>query len=313
MALDFIAKNQLHNGIGVDVVNPTSYEDVLEQTHLDFEVEGRDVFTTDNNGAFLRVDGKKAIVNTKDESPLGIVSDHYMLVQNKDAFGFTKDIFDTNAISFTRGGVYKGGKATWLEAKVDGQFNIFGDNIDCYVLFMNHHDGLGSVRVLNMPTRTACQNVLNFRVAEASRVWSCRHRGTLANKMTDAQRVLLEGSEYMKAIAREAEVLNNIILTPKQIAEFVDRLFPIDNPKKPLTEKQIENQELRRTQLKLVYLDKDDLQNFNDTGYRFISAVVDYVNHVEGKKTKDGLLNRFINVANGNPLVDFAYDMVLRA
>ena len=58
---------------------------------------------------------------------------------------------------------------------------------------------------------------------------------------------------------------------------------------------------------------KEDLTDFSSNGYRFLSAVADYVDHVDGRKTKTAAINRYIGVANGNAIVDAAYNMIIMA
>ena len=309
MSLDFLEKEKLHTGFGEKIVNAKSYEDVLEQAGLNWTVEAHPAFA-DVNGKQIAIPGSKVIVRLEDEKPLGIVSDRYKIVQNVDAFDFTKSLFDGEDIEFVRGGSYKGGSSTWLETKITGKFSILGDDTDCYLIFKNSHDGTGSVICMIVPERIACSNALNFPLKNAARHWRCVHSGNPLEKINEAKEVLLAGSSYMNAIQREAEVLQSIKLSDTQVISFINRLFPITNE---MTDRTKENRNIKRAQLLEVFLSKDDLSNFGSTGFKFISAVADYVDHVSGKNTTNGSLNRFMNVAYGSPLVDTAYNMVLEA
>ena len=309
MALDFLTRTKLETGFGTDIVNATSYEDVLYQAGLDWTVEACKTYT-ELNGTSIEIPKTNTIVRVEDGQPLGIVSDKYKLVQNKDAFAFTELIFNTKNIQFVKGGVYKGGSATWLQAKLEGDYSILGDKAECSLVFFNSHNGKGSIRTLIFPYRLACANALNLPIKSAARNWRCVHTGDPNKKIKEAQEVLCAGSTYMEAIKREAEYLQQIKLTNAQIDNFTARLFPITDD---MTDRQKDNQMLRREQLIQVYVEKDDLQNFGPTGYKYISAVVDYIDHVEGKNTKTANVNRFISVACGNPFVDKAYDMVISA
>ena len=72
-------------------------------------------------------------------------------------------------VEFIRGGSYKGGKATWLEAKVTTEYSILGDKTECYLIFRNSHDGTGSVICMIVPTRIACSNALNLALKKCSK------------------------------------------------------------------------------------------------------------------------------------------------
>ena len=308
MSLDFLNKEKLHTGFGEEI-NATSYAEVLTQAGLNWTVDTHPLYT-EIDGKKIEVPNTNVVVRNEDQKPLGIVGDRYKIVNNADAFAFTESIFNSKEIEFIRGGSYKGGSSTWLEAKLTGKFSILGDDTDCYMIFMNSHDGTGSVKCMIVPFRVACSNALNIPIKNQARHWRCVHSGDPFKKIEEAREVLLAGSSYMDALKKECEMLNSIKLSDKQISQFIDRLFPI-NPK--MTDKRKENQELRRDQLRDVFYMKEDLTDFSSNGYRFLSAVADYVDHVEGRKTSTAAINRYIGVANGHALVDAAYEMILMA
>ena len=313
MVLDFLNKEKLHTGFGEEIVDAKSYNDVLVQAGLNWTVSSHDTFT-EFNGQSIKIPNTKTIVRTEDQKPLGIVSSKYKLLNNEDAFAFTEELLSGGHIQFIRGGSYKGGSATWLEGKLSGDYSVLGDKTDCYLVFMNSHDGTGSVRCMILPTRIACSNVLNISIRKASqahRSWRCTHAGDVLRKVDEARAVLMNGSKYMQAIQEEAERLNRIKLPDKVVVDFVNRLYPITDK---MSDRIKSNTELRRNELLTVYKEKDDLANLGNTGYRFVSAVADYVDHsVDLRNTTTSVMNRYITVAKGSPLVDKAYSMVLNA
>ena len=307
--LSFLDKEKLHTGFGEVIVNAKSYDDVLAQAGLNWTVSAHPVYT-EVNGKQIEVPGSNIIVREADEKPLGIVSDKYKIVNNADAFAFTESIFNSKEIEFIRGGSYRGGSSTWLEAKITGEYSILGDDVDCYLIFMNSHDGTGSVKCMIVPERIACSNALNIPLRDQSRHWRCVHSGDPMKKIDEAREILLAGSSYMNALNRECEMLQSIKISDSQVMHFINRLFPINDE---MSDKQKENQESRRGQLLSVFLSKEDLFEFGSTGYKFISAVADYADHNVGRNTKNSNINRYMYIANGSALVDQAYTMILTA
>lgn len=307
--LSFLDKEKLHTGFGEVITNATSYDDVLTQAGLNWTVCSRPLYTEINNKQVL-IPGVNSIVREEDEKPLGIVSDKYKIVNNVDAFAFTESIFNSKEIEFIRGGSYRGGSATWLEAKITGKYSILGDDVECYLIFMNTHDGSGSVKCMILPERIACSNALNIPLSDQSRHWRCVHSGDPMKKIDEASQILLAGSSYMEALNRECEVLQSIKLTSTMVDQFINRLFPIGDK---MTDRQKERIYSRRLQLSDVFYAKEDLTEFGSTGFKFISAVADFADHVEGKKTVNANINRFMGVAHGHALVDQAYNMVMMA
>ena len=306
--LDFLVKEKLHTGFGNIITDATSYDDVLVQAGLNWTVDTCPAYT-ELEGKKIKIPNARVVLRLDDEKPLGIVSSKYKIVNNEDAFSFTESIFNSKDIEFIRGGSYRGGSSTWLEAKLTGKYSVLGDDVDCYMLFLNAHDGTGSVKALIVPNRIACSNALNIPIKGQLRHWRCTHAGDISKKVDEARKVLLTGSSYMDALNKECEILQKITLTNKDITNMIHRLFPIT---KDMSDSVRDNQELNRIQLSEVFYLKNDLTHLGLTGYRFISAVADYIDHVECKRrTENGNINRFMQVSHGHPLVDKAYNMVI--
>lgn len=305
--LSFLDKEKLHTGFGEVISNAKSYDDVLVQAGLNWTVDTHPVYT-EINGKQIVVPNTNVVVRAEDEKPLGVVSDRYKIVNNADAFAFTEKLITDGSVEFIRGGSYKGGKATWLEAKVTTDYDILGDKTECYMIFKNTHDGTGSVICMLVPTRIVCSNALNFAIANAPRHWRCVHSGNPLERISEAQEVLLAGTNYMTALSSEAERLQKIKLTDEKVVQFVNRLYPIVDD---MSDRVKATREEYRADLLTVYREKDDLQNFGNTAYRFVSAVADYIDHADSKRnTATETENRFIRVSYGSSVVDRAYEMV---
>ncbi len=66
--------------------------------------------------------------------------------------------------------------------------------------------------------------------------------------------------------------------------------------------------------MKARYIDAPDLQDMGKNGYRFVNAVSDFATHAEPvRKTKNYRENLFLKTAEGNPLIDKAYQMAVSA
>lgn len=306
--LDFLEKEKLHTGFGNVIKDANSYDDVLRQAGLNWSVDTYPAYT-ELNGKKIEIPNTNVVVRLDDEKPLGMVSSKYKIVNNIDAFSFTESIFNSKEIEFIRGGSYRGGSSTWLESKLTGKYSILGDDTTCYMLFLNSHDGTGSVKALIVPNRVVCSNALNIPIKGQLRHWRCTHTGDISKKVEEARKVLLTGSSYMEALNKECEVLQKIKITSTDINNMIHRLFPITSD---MNESYKNIQEAHRIHLSEVFYLKDDLTHLGSSGYRFISAVADYADHVESKRsTKNGNINRFMQVSHGHPWVDKAYEMVL--
>ena len=305
--LDFLTKEKLTTGFGNEIINPTSYEDILHQAALDWTVETHPAYTN-INGRMVAIPKTNVVVRVEDEKPLGIVSDKYKIVNNDIAFSFTEQLFKDGSVEFIRGDSYKGGRATWLEAKITSDYSILGDKVECYLIFKNSHDGTGSVIAMILPTRIECSNALNIPLAKVPRHWRCVHSGNPLEKIEEAKKVLLSGTAYMNALNDEAERLQTIKIDRDKVVQYIERLYPIGQD---MTERTKNTRIEHREKMLEVYDYKADLQNFGNSAYRFIGAVADYIDHADGKRNTDtAVANRFMKVAYGHDILDMAYKMV---
>ena len=294
------------SGLGTDVRGAVDASEVLDRSGLDWKVIQSPVYT--DSGALIQ--GFKANIRDVDSAILGIVSDKYQIIQNEEAFAFTSDLIG-KGLTFETAGVFQGGRRTWIMAKMPENYRMAGDEISSYILFMNSHDGSCSVKVAMTPIRVACQNTLNLALSKASRIWSTRHTESVFIRMDEARETLFKAETYMSELNNEIEQLRNISLSNTKAIEYIDKFFPINADMSPV---QKQNTAMMRDRLIECYFEAPDLEGVGRNAYRFINAVSDFATHSEPlRKTKNYRENLFLNTAEGNPMIDRAYRMMLAA
>ena len=78
-------------------------------------------------------------------------------------------------------------------------------------------------------------------------------------------------------------------------------------------QRQWENLRLQED-LKARYYNAPDLEWVGKNGWRFVNAVSDFATHADPiRKTRNYNENLFLRTAEGNPMIDKAYKMVLAA
>ena len=76
------------HGMGTPVMVAPNSEEALKVAGLDWDVIQTDVYTDSG----IQIPNYKANVRSTDNKILGVVSDRYQIVQNKEAFDFPKPI-----------------------------------------------------------------------------------------------------------------------------------------------------------------------------------------------------------------------------
>lgn len=279
------------HGLGTKVNEALSSSEAIKIAGLGWDVESKPVKIVGGD----IIEGVKANVRSTDNTVLGVVTDKYKIVQNKEAFSFTDMLLGEN-IKYETAGSLSNGKRIWLLAKMDN-VNICGDIVDPYLVFTNSHDGTGSIKVAITPIRVVCQNTLTLSLSKASRTWSAKHCGDIQSKMDDARKTLGFANAYIESLKEESDQLTQIVVLAPQFADFITKMFPI---KEDMSERQTANIERQRKALAEIYNHKEDIQRFHGTAYGVINAVADFVPHfVPMRKTSSYKENNFMSIVDG--------------
>ena len=302
----FYTREKPWHGLGVRVEEAPTSADVLRLAGLDWEVAQEPIFTEAGDA----IAGYKVNVRDSDRKVLGVVSDRYKIIQNREAFSFTDTLLGSG-VRYETAGSLQEGKRVWLLARLPREYIIAGERISPYLVFSNSHDGSGAVRVALTPIRVVCNNTLNLALDTARRSWSMIHTGNISDKMQEAKDTLFMAETYMDSLGEEFERLRRQKVTESQLKEYVGQLLPMEKDATPIQEKN--TMKLREDMLRR-YFDAPDLRGVGNNAYRFINAVSDFATHAKPlRRTANYNENLFMRTMDGNPMIDRAYQLVKAA
>lgn len=248
-------KERAWHGLGHVFDGELTVKEALELSHADYQVEMFPVFAMtptvadhlslgNYNQEMLRdeildsiVPNRKATVRMDLMQPLGIVSDSYGIVQNRDAFQFI-DTLCTGGKSDTPiiecAGVLGHGERVFVTAKFPEQIildNKGDDRVEMYIVFTTSHDGTGSVNCMVTPIRVVCNNTLNMALGRGGNYGkiSLRHTSGIMGRLDlmkkenqeFAYKTLNMYDIYKKSLAESFEHLRNIHLSEKQLKDIM--------------------------------------------------------------------------------------------
>lgn len=302
----FYTREKPWHGLGTMVQEAPSSADALVLAGLEWSVIQKLIETEDG----IPVPGFKANIRDSDGQVLGVVSDRYKVVQNTEAFAFSDELLG-EGVTYETAGSLQNGRRTWLLARLPQRYIISGDEITPYMVFMNSHDGSGSIKAAMTPIRVVCQNTLNLALGTAKRSWSTNHTGNISGKMEDARNTLLYAERYMAELGQAVDQMNRRKLSDRQVYEYIDALFPIlENP----TEQQKKNIIRMKEDLKIRYFDAPDLKHVGKNAYRFVNAVSDFATHAKPLRERANYRESlFARTIDGNAMIDRAYELVKAA
>ena len=302
----FYVREKPWHGLGTMVSEAPASIDALIYAGLDWRVLQKDVYTADGSP----IPGYKVNLRNTDNAALGIVSDKYKVVQNKEAFQFTDDLLG-EGVTYETAGSLQGGRKVWMLAKMPHRYIIAGDEITPYMVVMNSHDGSSGIKVAMTPIRVVCSNTLNLALNSARRIWTTKHTENVMSRVHEARETLLLAETYMGELGKGIDTLSKIKLSDKKVMDFMAEFFPVEQD---MPEAQRKNNQKLLADMKRRYFDAPDLTHVGRNGYRFINAVSDFATHADPiRKTKNYNENLFLRTVEGNPMIDKAYKMVLAA
>ena len=303
-SLFYVGRNVPWHGLGISIEKAPLSEDAIVAAGLDWDVIQEDVKC--DSGI---ITGYKANIRETDHKVLGLVTDRYQIVQNREAFAFT-DALLGEGVRYETAGSLASGKRVWMLARM-GTATITDEKFDPYLVFTNSHDGKGSIRVAITPVRVVCQNTLNLALERASRHWSCIHKGDIEGKLDEAKQTLLNARKYVQALDAEFGELKLKKITVDKVKEYVDLMFPVDEN---ATLRTIQRAKDMRDELMYRYNEAPDLKVLEHSYYRFINAVSDFATHTSlHKNTANYKENLFMKTVDGNALIDMAYQIAIAA
>jgi phage/plasmid-like protein (TIGR03299 family) len=212
------------HGLGVVLDDyPLSIDDALNKAGLGWRVTHGDVLVvrtpewTDDFGTkhppeLIAANGFKANLREDNCEVLGIVSDEYEVVDNRDAFRFL-DALIGSELHFETAGSLWGGRRVWCLARLPEYVELGGDQSATYIYVANSHDGSMAVTAAATPIRIVCANTLGAALrqaehgANAQRTFRFRHTGNLQTKFAEARQVLGMTINYQKPFKALADRL----------------------------------------------------------------------------------------------------------
>jgi phage/plasmid-like protein (TIGR03299 family) len=184
--------------LGTKVDEAFDAKTALELGGLDFTVEKIRIACADTRAI---IPDRFAIRRTDNKAVLGIVTDFYQPLQNRDAFAFFDGCFGKGKARYEVAGALGKGERVWLLAKLPGDFKITGEDVvGKWLLLTNGHDTNEAVRCRFTPIRVVCQNTLNAALRGTQSEVRVQHIGDVKAKLEIAGKLLKQAGIFFDDI-----------------------------------------------------------------------------------------------------------------
>lgn len=164
------------HGLGTRVEKALTWAEAIEVAGLDWTVQKSPVLyrvpsdfeSSGNEAAVFK--GRSVTWREDTGAAIGIVSDDYTIVQNKDAGRILDSVVGEAGAHYHTAGYLGNGSKVWMLIKLPGFLKVLKDDIvEKYLLCANGHDGLMSFWILETPIRVVCQNTLMAAIQQSSK------------------------------------------------------------------------------------------------------------------------------------------------
>lgn len=279
------------HGLGTKVDPDLTPYQMLKAANLDWKVNKIPLYgfykTKDGEVRIVEVPGKQALVRSRDDKVLSVISDDWEPVQNYDAFKFFNEFVFTGDMEMNTAGSLREGRLVWALAKVKESFTLFNgkDKIESYLLFSNPHEYGRSIDVRFTPIRVVCNNTLTLSLSmKADTMVRLNHR-----KKFDAEavkRMLGIASKKLGTYKQVAELLASKKFTDAKVNEYFNAVFPKGK-------KQEEGEELKLSRPARVAYSILETQPGNELGagtwWQAFNAVTFATDHLLGHSNETRL------------------------
>lgn len=218
------------HGLGVEVIDDLTPEQMMQKAGLDWTVEKKPMFFR-HEGDLQAIDDKQVLVRNTDGKVLDVVGKGWEPVQNAEAFDFFNDFVMNGDMKMHTAGSLQEGKLTWALAKVNEGFKVFGDDeVESYLMFSNPHKFGSSITVSFTPIRVVCNNTLNMALDGAKgKGVRITHRTTF--DADTVKQLLGVATDQLQSFKEAAELLGSKRYNDETLKQFMMQVFPNTNTK----------------------------------------------------------------------------------
>lgn len=307
--------------IDADVV--TSNE-AMRLANLDWTVEQHPLYANvpsdlDEHGEqtdddLVAVPNKVANVRMDTREPLGIVTPHYHIIQNADAFDFFDEVIGRGDAHYHTAGSLYNGRKVWALARLNRDILIGGDpdeKIDPFICLVNGHDGNTALSVYTTPIRVVCQNTMQWSLKDTRNCWRGKHTPNIKQKTNDARSVLGLSNEYFDALQTLGDTLITKPMSNEDFGRMLDTLVPLPVLAEDQNPRGLTIAENTRADITQAW-NVDNLANVKHTRWGFVQAVAEYTDWTKKYRSDDVFIDKNLLGSNSTrTLKDRSVDLAL--
>jgi phage/plasmid-like protein (TIGR03299 family) len=155
------------HGIGVNVSDKVTVDEMIEAAGLNWEVERVPTFTMSIDGQYDPIPNRVAVRRATDKYVYDIVSPRWKPVQNREILEFFREWAEAGDATLETAGSLRNGRNVWALANLGNNIILpGGDKLRTFVLLMGSHEAGKSTIARDTTVRVVCANTLAMALGE---------------------------------------------------------------------------------------------------------------------------------------------------
>jgi len=215
------------HGLGVELEPGATPLEMMKAAGLDWEVRKRPVFFQLEDGTYVEIQKRDALLRNTDDKFMDITSPTWNQIQNLPVFEFFSEYCEEGGIGMETAGSLRDGKLIWALAKTNSTFALLGgrDEVNQYLLLSNPHEFGKSMDVRIVQTRVVCNNTLALAMSENAKIGvSVDHRSEFDPAAVKV--ALQEAAEKAESFKEMAEFLVTKRYDDESLFRYFNEVFP---------------------------------------------------------------------------------------
>jgi phage/plasmid-like protein (TIGR03299 family) len=221
--------------LGKTVDGTLTASEAADQGGLNFDVEKRPLYFEPANaedmhyeeqGGFIKIESRAAIVRVDTGEWLGIMGTEYPILQYREAFDFMEGAGN----EFVAAGTLNGGRQGFMVVETPDSFvsGPAGDSHQLYTILRTSHDGTRAVEVSIQSLRHRCMNqlALNSFSKNVPLRWSVTHTSSMSAKMAQLKDTLSNIGAYRDRFQMIVERLAGTTVPEDKARQIITRVIP---------------------------------------------------------------------------------------
>ena len=237
---------------------------------LDWTVSKRTLCFIGADGEMIPWTEKKAVVRDDTDVALGVVSPSYEIVQNEDLKQVIAPMVSEGLLTVQNQGYLSKGAKVFIQAEVNQDFRVAGEDYRGMITLLNGHVGNASVAIGTTATRVICSNTFATAYSDISQKF--RHTAGVTEQVLNSTEVIDYVNNAMRVYAEYVEKLAVTPCSARQFTSAVEQIYdrPVDNQRKSFVD-----------QLNTLFYSGKG--NSGKTMYDCFNAVTEFATHYSRK------------------------------